>query len=488
MRVIIGAIITLFLLLISIVFKCLCGKGCYDKHRKKMSGGNESEQNKIEKDSNYMTNMNKIIEGLSNRMSEELKVKFTELFKKISLSKDLPPVVTLDDIKYKLPYEYDTRVFKPSTHIGQRKLFLTELQFLTDEIEPTTHAIVVYAGAAPSNHTGYLSQLFPNVKFILVDPNPFDVYEANPVMLKKLDDPDAKSAEELIQLAVNGTEKIYIINDLFTLDLAYAVAKFAPSHYFISDIRTNVAEGTEQPDSLDILWNLSQQYNWMTIMKPKSSMLKFRHPFYNDDPNVFRRKCKEAPYVFDFELAKKNGIDFVENFETRKLVYWDGKVNIQAWPGPSSTESRLITDSTKIRDWGTPSDYEDKYFYYNSIERCYGLHYNNNADRKLGFDYCNDCALENLLWNNYMQKYSAVVKEMGATVKSLVHKLSQITRRHLIRENHGHFFGPYPYQQLQRIIDLHNKDPNGKHYLVPKQENTNQIRHNNNRFKKPEWS
>ena len=81
------------------------------------------------------------------------------------------PVVKFDEIKHSLPYKTGTMLLKPQVHIGQRKLFLSKLQFLIN----VDTKYCIYAGAAPDNKTHYLSQLFPDVKFILIDPNKFDI-------------------------------------------------------------------------------------------------------------------------------------------------------------------------------------------------------------------------------------------------------------------------------------------------------------------------
>ena len=57
-------------------------------------------------------------------------------------------------------------------HWGQRKLLLSEIEFLARFSEPGITC--VYAGAAPGTHIPYLTQLFPEVaRFVLVDPSPF---------------------------------------------------------------------------------------------------------------------------------------------------------------------------------------------------------------------------------------------------------------------------------------------------------------------------
>ena len=164
-------------------------------------------------------------------------------------------------------------------------------------------------------------------------------------------------------------------------------------------------------------------------------MLKFRHPFYQDMKPNFRKISEQLPYAKDFEVSKKYGIDFVTDAENKKLTYLTGITYIQPWAGIFSTEARHVTDSFDIQEHITLNEYEDKFYYYNNIERCYVKHQNDNADRSLGFDHCNDCALENYIWKQYIEKYRSTLN-----VKNLVKKLSAVTKRTLLREDHGHLF------------------------------------------------
>jgi hypothetical protein len=346
--------------------------------------------------------------------------------------RDIPPIVTLDDIPHSIQYISKMNIYRPLTHIGQRKLFLSEIQFLTDRLSEDNDHIVVYAGAAPSNHTGYLAELFPSVKFILVDPNPFDVRDAKPVFVvpRVQRGLTIEEAREAVKKARDAPIGIYIINCYFTLEIATAIKELLKPVYFISDIRTN--SGTGMPDTLDILWNLAQQYIWIDEMKPLRSLLKFRHPFYDSDMEGYDKE----PYASDFNEARRRGLDFVSNYNSGKhLIYYDGQINIQAWPGESSTETRLDTAGLKLHDYGNTSEYENKLFYYNKIERGLIHHVNPNADSQLGFDHCNDCSLENLLWTNYINRYKSPLK-----VRDLVIKLSKITFRGLRRDYHGDFY------------------------------------------------
>merc|ERR1739848_499715 len=55
-------------------------------------------------------------------------------------------------------------------HWGQRKLMLAEVEFLTRFHGDAS--TVVYAGAAPGLHVPLMAELFPRLRFVLVDPRP----------------------------------------------------------------------------------------------------------------------------------------------------------------------------------------------------------------------------------------------------------------------------------------------------------------------------
>lgn len=403
-----------------------------------------------------------ILDNIINKLTKYIsdsrtRKEYIEYFKAGLASKNVKPIVTIDDIDKQLYYSAATHTFRPNAHIGQRKLFLTEIQFFTNKVKESDNIYCIYAGAAPSNHTGYLAALFPNIKFILIDPNPFEVREANPIVLHGYGDPeiDPERAEQLIKSAMSRPEQIYIINDLFTVTLAETFHKLMKRNemVFISDIRTNSHED-DYPDVLDILWNLAQQYVWITKMAPSWSMLKFRHPFYNEDPEVFAKNISRPPYEYDFTESVKLGLDFAKNWKEKKLVYFDGEVYIQAWPGRSSTETRLVTEGLKLKDWGQKDEYENKLFYYNQISRSWVHHYNPNSDVKLGFDNCNDCSLENHIWEQYIKLYPKLSRPFG-TVKDHVIKLSKITKRDLFRYGHGYRFDKVDLKFIDKNINDH---------------------------------
>lgn len=392
--------------------------------------------------------MNRILQALGQGFRSD---RYKELFLENYSKKDYAfPLMNFADINEELTYQENAKLFRTSLHIGQRKLFLTELRFLAENVPKDEETIVVYAGAAPSNHTGLLSALFPNIIFILVDPSPFFVKDAKPYMLHKDIPLDYEHAVEVLKKVSEINNRIFAINDYFTVPLAQAVKDVFGSVYFISDIRT--ANEGEYPTTLDIFWNLALQYNWIIAMQPKLSMLKFRHPFYQGNKDLFYTMAKKAPYKEAFELAKENGIDFIASYSEETLTYFDGVIHLQPWAPVVSTETRLITTGADIRNWDHVSHYKNKMFYYNNIARCFRLRENSNADRKLGFDHCNDCAMENEIWLLYSEKYRKI------DVKKYVQKLSAVSKPLFSDESlHGRYFGQYETAYFLEKINEHNR-------------------------------
>lgn len=144
----------------------------------------------------------------------------------------------------RIKYRRRTNTLKLQLHEGQRKLLLSEIEFLTEHGNKSN--TVVYAGAAPGYHINYLTKLFPNHNFHLYDPRKF---------------------------GISKTNKIKLFQQYFTDKDAQVYAK--KDVLFISDIRENLT-----PDDNDwepiVLRNMDAQQKWVEIMEPSMAMLKFR--------------------------------------------------------------------------------------------------------------------------------------------------------------------------------------------------------------------
>jgi hypothetical protein len=219
--------------------------------------------------------------------------------------------------------EYSSRSSeqKNSVHIGQIKLLLSEISFLTLFLNEKENPIVVYAGAAPGNHIPILSDLFPEIEFHLYDPAPFKIKQTN---------------------------KIKIYNQYF-LDKDASQWTNKDNVYFISDIRTSDFRFVSEEENEDeILNNMKMQAKWVDIINPVQSLLKFR-----------------LPYAIE-KVRKKYG-------ET--IEYFDGYVFFQAYAGQSSTETRLVPIKGTKKLWNFKI-YESQMFYLNSVVREKFRYYN----------------------------------------------------------------------------------------------------------------
>lgn len=261
-------------------------------------------------------------------------------------------------------------------HHGQRKLFMTEMNFINKVIARVNKTgdnrplLFVYAGAAPCSHLGYMATLFPKIKFLLVDPNEFFLirdgkshYENDlgVIYLKSsktrtirtnskrtIKGHDGKLAQKgysstlkmdrIIQYIKESPAQIFIIEDYFTTELAQALKNDDYYMIFMSDIRTNVSvDDHDDPPEADVLWNNAQVFNWVSAMLPDAVCHKNRMQYIN-----FPFGSIEPFMIKDLENAKNAGIDFVENFKENKFVFFSGETYFEPWISRGSSETRLI--------------------------------------------------------------------------------------------------------------------------------------------------
>ena len=166
------------------------------------------------------------------------------------------------------------RLYKPrqndelrtTMHWGQRKLLMTEIEFLTQYSK--LGDLVLYVGAAPAIHTPILSKLFPTIKFILIDPMKFNIRE---------------------------TENIEIRREYFTNDMAKEF--IGKDFLFICDIRiSNDQKKNYKPSENEVKNDMLVQQKWVEIMKPRYSILKFRLPWEDKEFLYFDGKIVIQPW------------------------------------------------------------------------------------------------------------------------------------------------------------------------------------------------
>jgi len=231
---------------------------------------------------------------------------------------------------------------KTVIHWGQRKLFLSELEFLTMYGVPG--ALVVYAGAAPGTHTRYLIELFPELKFVLVDPAPFS----------------SKLTEG---------PRCVLRQQLFTDDVAREFEGLG-NVLFMCDIRScDWSQMNNEEVEDKVLEDMLSQQRWHDIIRPIKSMLKFRLPW-----------------------------------NAGKTEYLAGDVYFQAFGPITTTETRLIPYGHERVKWDN-TKYEEQMFHFNTVTRVARYGHAMPVGRPgYGIDYCYDCRSEVDILEKYLLK------------------------------------------------------------------------------------
>lgn len=405
-------------------------------------------------------------------------------------------MVEYKDIEHRAPYVGTeiaaSKILRRVVHNGQLKLALSEIQFLTQALKYYLDACyVVYAGSAPSHKLGMLSSLFPNVKFVLIDPAEhyimFDDCEgqARPTQYS----PDRVDsllyfkaaagnrfhlpqravnlygqgvvprsgqglAAEMVGLAEairNAPQKIFIIEDFMSEDLARALAPLGEKSplFFVSDIRTQDAATMAPPSNIDILWNSAQHLNWLKLLAPRRYMLKF-HPPYPED--AAGRKKGLAEYRRRRETHGDiqrcaDTVDFIKDYEEGRFVYLAGDhIFIQAYAPVNSTEVRLVGAAYDLAPYDMV-EFEERMRFYNVYHRPLGNHLGAAAyeDYRLGLDRCGDCAVATAILSRYLVKYFGAVDPLS--VKTVFQRALESIRRTVFDE-----FNMHGQDDIHRLI------------------------------------
>lgn len=392
-----------------------------------------------------------------------------------------------NQIPEKIKYYEGSKIYNLNCHLGQRKLLLTEIEFYSKCLKSKNDkALVVYAGSASCEHLPVILDMYPNLKFVLVDPNyhsidkypityvyqNLHVIEKNNLQLFQshlksmkgrgkhlnkttqflknvkfmyddaydvIDTADkyfsedessimdsvmerfyANEYKKFVPDIMKSNDRVFIFQDYMTEKLSRHISESVPRKtdvYFLTDIRTNVYEGTS-PHDIDLLWNYALQIIFLKILKPVFSMLKFRPPFMDGIHSSETREMKmimktKAPEGIktvikqDLETVKnKYGLDMFENYINGKFKYFKNSfIYVQPWGRKMTTETRLFVSKSDIDKPYVPYDvkeWENKFMYIRFL-RMYGFHKKfYNISNVADYDGCYDCAREQQILGNYL--------------------------------------------------------------------------------------
>lgn len=187
-----------------------------------------------------------------------------------------------------------------SVHIGQRKLLINEVLFMTKH--GSKAKTVVYIGAAGGSHTPALCELYPNHRFLLYDPAHF--------------------SKPLLDYMRRNPKRVAVYNELFppadktgraARDLAEATGPDSGGFLLISDIRRRDVT-SEAPTNKDVDEDMVLQSDICREMIPLAAHLKCRLPYMDPESTE-----QDIPVVMP-----------------------KGDIYFQPWCAHKSTETRLF--------------------------------------------------------------------------------------------------------------------------------------------------
>lgn len=250
------------------------------------------------------------------------------------LPKDIPRLKYDPDSSKNKDY-IDNLIF--NCHWGALKLFYSEIEFFVkiSKYIDISKSLIVYIGAAPGFRIKslYIKHFFPNLKFLLYDPRPFDIDEDENIIIKTNKEGwfNDDKIDEIIKIA-NGRKIVYIC------DLRFQADANNPNQIYLDMIN---------------------QQKWGVLMSAEFMLLKFRALFYertykeikcinNNNINILK------PYI----IFKNNQKKF--NNTNNYFLYLKGKFYFQIYSAMASSETRLYVKKIKYYKNHKPAD-GDKY-------------------------------------------------------------------------------------------------------------------------------
>lgn len=374
----------------------------------------------------------------------------------ISIDDDNPGELEYEDKNEKIDKragkEYEALLkYSFWVHKGQRKLFISEVQFLSRNLTSNKDkAIFVYIGAAPSCKGWLFHLMFPNAKLLFIDPNDFLIkidgrtpwekrpdlgivylsgpsdkginrFDGNKEVFSKVpmvEDPldNQENYEKYAKFIMESDNYIFINQQYASIDTAkfvsYLFEQYSPEYktFLCSDLRTNTQTG-RSPGEVDIAHDMLLNFLLLHISKPDHSMVKLRgmyNPILPGDLEKLQPSLDEVKSI--------TGKDFGEAFLRASIAFYEGEIYVQAWRGRYSSECRLHISknailNNSIREY-PKKKFENVNYYYNAITRTSMYFRNPMVGVVEGMDNCGDCAIEGKTWEDYMNISGSTIADI----------------------------------------------------------------------------
>lgn len=350
-------------------------------------------------------------------------------------------------------------------HWGQLKLMYTELEFLTlaSASYDLAKCTVVSVGAAPGHSVSLLRKLFPELKFILVDPAPF---------------------------VAKRDSHVVIHNTIFTDE---SVGKILEDNLieqrkllFISDIRLTVDDTGGFEDA--VFEDMLAQQRWGIQLNAEMIMVKFRMPFSD---NVNSPRDMRYDYTMLRGEDKASRITMGKNVPKNPdmvapgtMVYLDGEIRYQLYPPSDSAETRLIARKAKngkytLRTYDYLA-YEETMAHYNTVTRRAKYSFPGAAmiaPNIAGFESNSfECASEVAIVSEYLRvvlkrSYQTTIesaKDITQLIFAIHRDMWQVTKRSMISCHVGTPLDAYKNKNFNKVVSriLLSKSDSGVQYSL----------------------
>lgn len=287
-------------------------------------------------------------------------------------------VIDLNDknqiqLKYK---EVGPNEVRTVAYRGQRKLFNVIFNMLVNHGHLSN--MLVYAGASPGVYFNYLAELFPKHHFYLYDPRPLAIK--------------------------NLRENVTFFQQLFEESDAYNWT--GQDVIFMSDIRRKLEEKEKNIETKKerniIIEDMQMQREWVEIMNPIISSLKFRLPWTKGS--------------------------------TR---YLKGDIEPQPWTSKASPETRLIVKQSDIVEKINYNHiaYENAMYYHNTVRRTTYYEHDIDFEESGGLDHCFDCSYEIRNIQIYLQDNDIPEDEINSETAKMSKKITEVLGTNSLKLN-----------------------------------------------------
>lgn len=347
-----------------------------------------------------------------NEFSRKLNLQTSPRLKYIPLSK-----IKYDKKEENTNIKYNLKL--KNYHLGQVKLFYSELEFLTlvSKYVNLSECLIVYIGSSDGKRLGEIFlQYFPNTKYLLYDPG----FTEEQFKVK-----DRKT------FIVKGD-----VNGFFTDESVEEVLEIAQGRkiIYISDIR-RVDENDKYNNEKMIYEQMLDQQRWGIMMNADFMLLKFRMFFYQY--SIDEIDFIDNTYMND-NLYKKIKIVGEDRSDDKfSLCYLNGDIYTQIHPPVKSPETRLFVKKNKYYTNNTSDPDSYNFTYYSSVAYEEVLYYYNNIIRNNEIVYKNSYKITNIIpgaFNTYntaaeyyiIEKYCKIFLKLEPTFDLILSHLIKI--------------------------------------------------------------